>query len=288
MGPAIGDILPLAIGVAISPVPIIAIVLMLATPRARTTGIAFTLGWVAGLALVAAVVLLVESGGASEDSGEPATWASLLKLAIGALFVLLALKQWQGRQKAGEEAALPKWMQTIDTFGAGKSLGLGALLSGLNPKNLGLTLGAALAVAQAGLTTGEEVATMVLFAALGSATILAPARPLPRAGRAGEGDPRRPQDLAGRAQRGDHDRALPGARSEARRRRDRRPDRMTERRETMSQYEQQPVSGWALGGIAFAGTLMIIVGAFQAIAGLVAIFDDEFYVIGRTTPSTST
>ena len=49
----------------------------------------------------------------------------------------------------------------------------------------------------------------------------------------------------------------------------------------MSQYEQPPVSGWALGGIAFAGTLMIIVGAFQAIAGLVAIFDDDFYVIGR-------
>jgi len=174
MGPAIGDILPLAIGVAISPVPIIAIVLMLATPRARTTGSAFALGWVAGLAIVSALVLAVESGGASDDSGEPATWASMLKLAIGALFVLLALKQWQGRPKPGEEAALPKWMQTIDTFGAGKSLGLGALLSGLNPKNLGLTLGAALAVAQAGLSTGEEIGTMAVFVALGSATILGP------------------------------------------------------------------------------------------------------------------
>ncbi|MGH3023778.1 MAG: DUF7144 family membrane protein [Gaiellaceae bacterium] len=49
----------------------------------------------------------------------------------------------------------------------------------------------------------------------------------------------------------------------------------------MSQYEQPPVSGWALGGIAFAGTLMIMSGAFQAIAGLVAILDDEFYVVAR-------
>lgn len=174
MGPAIGDILPLAVGVAISPVPIIAIVLMLATPRARATGTAFALGWVAGLALVSALVLLVESGNASEDSGEPATWAGLLKLAVGVLFVLLALKQWRGRPRAGAEAELPKWMQTIDTFGAGKSLGLGALLSGLNPKNLGLTLGAALAVAQAGLTAGEEIGTMAVFVALGSATILGP------------------------------------------------------------------------------------------------------------------
>lgn len=174
MGPAIGDILPLAVGVAISPVPIIAIVLMLATPRARANGIAFALGWVAGLAVVGAIVLLVENGNAAEDSGEPATWASVLKLAIGLLFVLLGLKQWRGRPKAGEEAQLPKWMQTIDTFAAGKSLGLGALLSGLNPKNLGLTLGAALVVAQAGLTAGEEIAAMAVFVALGSASILGP------------------------------------------------------------------------------------------------------------------
>jgi hypothetical protein len=40
MGAAIGDILPLAVGVAISPVPVIAIVLMLGTPRARSNGLA--------------------------------------------------------------------------------------------------------------------------------------------------------------------------------------------------------------------------------------------------------
>jgi hypothetical protein len=38
MGQAIGDILPMAVGVAISPAPIIAIVLMLGTPRARSNG----------------------------------------------------------------------------------------------------------------------------------------------------------------------------------------------------------------------------------------------------------
>ena len=55
MGQASGDILPMAIGVAISPVPIIAIVLMLGTPRARSTGPASTLGWVAGLTIVGTI-----------------------------------------------------------------------------------------------------------------------------------------------------------------------------------------------------------------------------------------
>ena len=40
-----------------------------------------------------------------------------------------------------------------------------------------------------------------------------------------------------------------------------------------------PVSGWAVGGIAFAATVLTIIGVFQIIAGLVAIFDDGFYVV---------
>jgi hypothetical protein len=52
----------------------------------------------------------------------------------------------------------------------------------------------------------------------------------------------------------------------------------------MSQYESgpdQPVSSWALGGIAFAGTIMVLIGFFQAIAGLTAIIDEQFYVVTR-------
>ncbi len=41
------------------------------------------------------------------------------------------------------------------------------------------------------------------------------------------------------------------------------------------------MSGWAVGGVVFAATMMLVVGTFQMIAGLVAIFDDEFYVVGR-------
>jgi hypothetical protein len=44
---------------------------------------------------------------------------------------------------------------------------------------------------------------------------------------------------------------------------------------------EAPVSGWAIGGVTFAGSIMILVGIFQAIAGLAAIFDDNFYVVTR-------
>jgi hypothetical protein len=50
----------------------------------------------------------------------------------------------------------------------------------------------------------------------------------------------------------------------------------------VTQYDESPgPSGWAIGGITFAGVMMIMIGAFQGIAGLVAIIDDDFYVVGR-------
>jgi threonine/homoserine/homoserine lactone efflux protein len=174
MGKAIGDILPLAIGVAISPVPIIAIVLMLGTPRARGNGLAFAIGWLAGLTAVGAIMLVIASGNATSGTGEPATWVSVLKLVFGIAFLLLAAKQWRSRPAADEEAIMPKWMRAIDTFTTGKSLGAGLILSGLNPKNLALTIAAAAAVAQTGISNGQEAGVLAVFVVIGSLTILAP------------------------------------------------------------------------------------------------------------------
>jgi len=74
MGQAIGGSLALAVGVALSPVPIIAVVLMLTTRRARANGPLFVLGWLAGLAVVGAIVLGVAGPAGASSSGSPATW----------------------------------------------------------------------------------------------------------------------------------------------------------------------------------------------------------------------
>lgn len=174
-GNAIGEILPLAVGVAISPVPIIAIVLMLGTPSARSNGPAFAFGWLLGLTAVGVIVLALAGDSASSDAGEPATWASVLKLALGALFLLISGRQWRGRPKAGEEPSMPKWMRAVDTFTAGKSFGFGAVLSGVNPKNLALAIAAGLTIAQADLSGGQEAVALAIFVLVGSMTILTPA-----------------------------------------------------------------------------------------------------------------
>src|SRR4029453_17231036 len=103
MGAAIGQSLPLAIGVAVSPISIIAVVLMLTTPRARANGPAFVLGWLLGLGVVGAVVLALAGPGGASEEGQPAAWVSWLKLVLGVLLLLVAAQQFRRRPHEGEE-----------------------------------------------------------------------------------------------------------------------------------------------------------------------------------------
>jgi threonine/homoserine/homoserine lactone efflux protein len=168
----IGDLLPLAVGVALSPVPIIAVILMLGTPRARTNGPAFAVGWVAGLVVVSVIVLAAAGGADTSDA--TSTGVDWGKLVIGLLFLAMAARQWTQRPRKGEQPTMPKWMATIDTFTPAKSLVLGAALSGVNPKNLALTAAAAASIAQAGLSTGQSAAAVAVFVVLGSLTVAGP------------------------------------------------------------------------------------------------------------------
>jgi threonine/homoserine/homoserine lactone efflux protein len=173
MGQAIGGLLPSAVGVALSPVPIIAVILMLGTPRARTNGAAFAAGWILGLVVVSVVVVLAASGANHADSGK-STAVDWITLVLGVLFLAMAAKQWQSRPKPGVETPMPKWMQAIDQFSPTKSIGLGALLSGGNPKNLALTVAAAASIAQAGLSSGGTTVAIAVFVLIGSVTVGGP------------------------------------------------------------------------------------------------------------------
>ena len=176
MGAAIGAVLPLGVGVALSPVPIIAVVLMLATPRGRLNGPAFIAGWIAGLAVAGTVVLVFAAGaGASDPDEAPATWVSVLKIVLGGALVVLAVRQWLGRPRDDQAAALPGWMSAIDTFGPGKAAGLAVLLSAINPKNLLLVVAAAAGIAQTGIGAGQQAVALAVFVVLGT---LGPGLPL--------------------------------------------------------------------------------------------------------------
>jgi threonine/homoserine/homoserine lactone efflux protein len=170
---AIGGLLPSAVGVALSPIPIIAVILMLGTPRARSNGPAFAAGWVVGLVVVSVIVLVVASGADDTDS-TASSGVDWFQVAIGLLFFAMAGRQWRSRPHPGEEPHLPKWMDAIDRFTAGRSFILGAGLSGVNPKNLALTAAAAASIAQAGLSSADTAVAVAVFVVIGSLTVAGP------------------------------------------------------------------------------------------------------------------
>jgi threonine/homoserine/homoserine lactone efflux protein len=175
LGQAIGDLLPLALGIAISPIPIIAVILMLFSQRARANSSMFLLGWIVGV-LGGTIVLLIlaNTQDLSQSNGQPDDSVSTIKLVLGLLLIAAAHRQWRNRPKAGETVALPKYLQAIDTLTPLKAAGLGVVLSVVNPKNLMMIIAGALVISQADLSDGDTIIAVLVFVLIAISTVTVP------------------------------------------------------------------------------------------------------------------
>jgi threonine/homoserine/homoserine lactone efflux protein len=174
MGSVIGEILPLAVGIAISPIPIIAAILMLLSPKAKTTSVGFLLGWLAGILVAVVLFTLLSSVLPQQDSSGSSPVSGVIKIILGASLLFLAAKQWRVRPAEGEQAAMPKWMSAIDSMTAIKALGLGFLLSAVNPKNLLLGISAGVIIGDANLSLDDAVVVIVVFVLIAGCSVLIP------------------------------------------------------------------------------------------------------------------
>lgn len=168
---AIGAVLPAGLAVALSPFPLIGIVLILTGRQGRRNGLLFTAGWIAGLGIVATLVVVVFGGADDPDSPSSAIadWGRVL---AGVALIVLGARKWWQRPGAGDETETPRWMASLDDVSALRALLLGALLSGANPKNLVLTASAATSIVEAGVHNGDLAVAVIVFVLVGSCTVL--------------------------------------------------------------------------------------------------------------------
>ena len=174
MAEGISAVLTFAVGVAISPVPIIAVTLMLFSRRARVNGPAFLLGWVLAVAVVSGVAYTLADQADAATSSTAADTIAWGKIVFGVLFLLLAARNWRSRPAPGTQPEMPKWMAGVDGLTPLKAFGLGLLLAGPNPKNLMLSASAGAALAGLGLPAGEAVGSLIVFIVIASLSIAAP------------------------------------------------------------------------------------------------------------------
>jgi hypothetical protein len=174
MGEAIGHSLPLAIGVGLSPIPIVAVVVLLTSSRARCLGPVFVLGWLLGLVVVGAIVLVVIGPSGAGSSGQRTRWVSWVMIVLGVLLLVGAVRQLRGRARGGEEVSLPAWLGAIDQLKPAAALGGGVLLGGVRPKSFLLAVGGAAAIAQTGIAGGQQAIAYAVFAIIATIGVGAP------------------------------------------------------------------------------------------------------------------
>jgi hypothetical protein len=174
MGTAIGELLPLAVAIAISVTTIVTTVLMLLSPKAKSRTVGLLVGCVVGVGGAVALFTLLADMLPTQDSGGSSLEASVIRMVVGVLLVVLALRQWRGRPASGDRAELPKWMAGVDSIMPGKALVLGLLLSAVVPKNLLLALSAGLIVGEAAFSNGRAALVIVVFTAIATSTVAVP------------------------------------------------------------------------------------------------------------------
>jgi hypothetical protein len=136
-------------------------------------GLSFATGWIGALAIATGLVVALTDLAA--DDGEAARdGVDLVKLAIGVLFAVLAVRYWRKRPRPGETPPRPAIVDKITTL-SGPALvltGAGAALANL--KNLPLVIGAGSQIGGSGLTVGQEVGATAFFVIAASLTVLVP------------------------------------------------------------------------------------------------------------------
>jgi hypothetical protein len=159
----VGEILPLALVVTISPINVIPVILLLFTKRPLVNASSFFVGFVVGVAaMLVVLVAIAEAVDLSPGSGH-STWVAVLKLGLGAYLLVAAVRKFQGRPRAGSEGAMPKWMDGIAEFRPGRSLGTGLALGSVNPKNVVVGLAAAATIASEAGSRGQQIGAIAIY-----------------------------------------------------------------------------------------------------------------------------
>lgn len=174
MGSAIGEVLPLAVALAVSPFAVVTGVVLLLGARGRLRAALFGCGWFAGLLLVATAAFLIVDAAYAGDPDDADQAVDLVTIGLGVLFLALAVLSWRKRPADGERPREAKLLDRLGALSPAAALGLGAAQSVLVIKNVPLAVGAGVAARDAGLTDSEGFVLLAGFAFVASCGVLVP------------------------------------------------------------------------------------------------------------------
>ena len=172
MGSIIGDILASALGIALSPIPLLAAITLVLSPRGNAAALGFLGGWLLGI-IVPVLVITTLTGLLPESTGDASRpVGGTILLLLGALLLYLAVGEWRLRPLPGRAPVLPRWMAALDSMSVSHGLALGFGLAALAPKNLALAVGAGLTVGGANFQLREVMLVLLIFVLIAASSML--------------------------------------------------------------------------------------------------------------------
>ena len=166
----------LGIAIAVcSPVSVVTVIVLLTMPSGRRRGIAFVLGWLVAIGLIAAVVIGFAHGqDFSSHKTTPSRAASWAESVVGLIVVLAALRVLR-RGKRGPtsteapESETPKWLNRLD-----QTNWLLAVVVGAFMLTYSLTIAATAEILKANVSAGDDAIAFGVFAVASILSIVAP------------------------------------------------------------------------------------------------------------------
>lgn len=169
----LSQLLTPALGIAISPLPIVGLILILLGENAKRNSFFFSLGWLIGNVTTFTLALFF-MGVTTSKSSESSLIQKIVFAVLGILLILVAIKTFMKRTKVGEEPKTPKWFAKMTSLKPGGAVGFGAVLSAANPKNLLLSLSAGAAAGVVTQVMSDDIMAIVLFGLIATSTIVVP------------------------------------------------------------------------------------------------------------------
>lgn len=176
MGNVIAHVLPFAIAIAISPLPVIVVVLILVSDRAHAKGLWYLIGRVLTLTVVVTVVVVVYGANSKHlvHRASPTTGASIARIVVGVLVVLLAAWLWYSRPRHGGEPQPSRLLRHVDRVTPSRAFVLGTLLAVLDISTAILAVIAAVDIGQARLSVAQTIVASAVFILIATITSTVP------------------------------------------------------------------------------------------------------------------
>jgi hypothetical protein len=161
------DLTIIGLAITLEPIPLTAFILVLASKRGARKGAGFIAGWIGSLAIVVALTIIATGNSPPKPDTAPSLASLAVKIAIGVVLLLVALRQYRRMGKPKKPKKTPKWQTGVDNMSTLYAAGLAPLV-----QPWGLIAAGVATIMEAKLGSWKDYLSLAYFCVLATGTYL--------------------------------------------------------------------------------------------------------------------